>query len=465
MTFPFKKVLVAVDDGAISTQAERVLRHCGAREVIWCVSGRKAMERVELDPNFQLLVVDLRISDPTGATFLQYVRSHQHAQVREASVLILRGAVRRDDLVLMAEIGYLDHVSKTFTDQMFAEKLQELARDRSDPHSERSFSRRYLSQLQAGDFAAAEETLTPRLTKEPASPKLLAYYADLLFRARELDRAEAVARKVLSASPHFLPAMNSLAKILVAKGKHREAVALVEKARELSPQNIERALVLGELHLGADLPEKAEQDFRSVLDLDPVDWRAQYGLGRTLVSQGRIKESRRTLPAQRFTEIASFFNSRAVLLSRSQRYTEAVTAYRNALSIMEDSTRMHQLWFNIALAHYKAQDYERAFEAIEQCARSAPPTFNKLGELMGLIRDKRQDRGPGAVHFSMKAAGANAVRTLPALAQAKQGSEKQKQKAPASAATAPQPQNDEFLLTEDQLDFILGSFKTQGYEL
>jgi Flp pilus assembly protein TadD len=87
----------------------------------------------------------------------------------------------------------------------------------------------------------------------------------------------------------------------MAHGRNAQATVPLEKAKRREPEKTSILEALGIAYFRIRRYAEAEQEFRDILDLRPVDHYAHFALGRCLEKQGRPKE------AVTHYRLASFF--------------------------------------------------------------------------------------------------------------------------------------------------------------
>jgi Flp pilus assembly protein TadD len=75
------------------------------------------------------------------------------------------------------------------------------------------------------------------------------------------------------------------------RGKAAQATVLLEQAREREPDKASIREALGIAYFRAGRTEEAEEEFRVLLELSPVNDYAHYALGRCLEKLGRRAEA------------------------------------------------------------------------------------------------------------------------------------------------------------------------------
>ena len=77
----------------------------------------------------------------------------------------------------------------------------------------------------------------------------------------------------------------------LAKGRAAQATVALEKAKRREPDKASIREALGIAYFRIHNYDKAETEFRAVLELSPSDDYAHYALGRCLEKQGRATEA------------------------------------------------------------------------------------------------------------------------------------------------------------------------------
>jgi tetratricopeptide (TPR) repeat protein len=85
------------------------------------------------------------------------------------------------------------------------------------------------------------------------------------------EKALAAYAESIKINPYFTPAYNNSVKIFIDQKKFFEAIALLEKANETNPQNIQLLYNLGAVYYQSNNKVKAAKYFREALSLDPTN--------------------------------------------------------------------------------------------------------------------------------------------------------------------------------------------------
>jgi tetratricopeptide (TPR) repeat protein len=171
-----------------------------------------------------------------------------HQQSRNDALVAAREAfaLHLDRAALAASLVYLDHHP-------------------NDPEANR-IAASSLSKLAYARRAEPYYGRAGRLTGDEQNARAFA-----LFRAHELDAAEAISRQVLRETPEEPTALRQLALIRFSRGNVVDALALArELSRSADPQaSLVGLAMLGEFSLGAGVEEDVVTSFDEILKRDP----------------------------------------------------------------------------------------------------------------------------------------------------------------------------------------------------
>ena len=134
-------------------------------------------------------------------------------------------------------------------------------------------------------------------------------------------------------------------------GRHKDAVAVLEKAVAIEPENVDYLFRMGLINLKLEKNDKAIDAFRRVLRVQPAHYEASYFLGRSFLKEGSVLEG------------------------------------INALETATQSPRPHvNIYKELGEAYIAAGRYEEAARTLEkagQVRERDPEVFYRLGRLCG----------------------------------------------------------------------------------
>jgi DNA-binding response OmpR family regulator len=139
---------VIEDDQDISNLVKRYLEREGFE--VRTEGGTRDWERVGMDPDIKLLVLDWMLPDQSGLEILKKIRSRTES--RNLPVLMLTARVDDTDVVRALEAGADDYVPKPFSASVLVARVQALLR-RSESLKAEVKSQQHLSLLRLGPLS------------------------------------------------------------------------------------------------------------------------------------------------------------------------------------------------------------------------------------------------------------------------------------------------------------------------
>lgn len=209
----------------------------------------------------------------------------------------------------------------------------------------------------------------------------------------------------------------SLAEQVRRGGDPASAVALYERAAELSDQAPEVMLALGDTRLITGDASGAAQAFRAVLTRKPDDPQALLGLGTADLQQGRIDRAVRSLQtAAPLIDTAVAYNRLGTAYVLSGEFAQAQAAYGTALTHASGDLDIRS---NLALAlalDGQAQRARAEASTITESPLSEPHHMRQQMLVLTLLGDDRSAAtalaGLPAVERDELLADARAIRSI-----------------------------------------------------
>ncbi len=147
-----------------------------------------------------------------------------------------------------------------------------------------------INQLNQGRISQGEAMLSALYKRFPEHPNILFNYGMILSDKGQYNDAINILSKLTEVSPNNAKAWNALAVAHIRDGKRSEAISELEKSYQLDPEDPYTLRNLGALIANESL-ERAVYYFEKAADLLPEDPQAQYGYGKCLKDLGRYDEA------------------------------------------------------------------------------------------------------------------------------------------------------------------------------
>jgi tetratricopeptide (TPR) repeat protein len=113
-----------------------------------------------------------------------------------------------------------------------------------------------------------------------------AHLGDLLHERGRREAAVMEYRRALADANDSVPVMNRLSNVLISLGKDEEALEMLNRAQELSPDHPNIYTNMGRIYLKFKDYKKAEEAFQNSIQISPFDPEIHFGLATALEMQG-----------------------------------------------------------------------------------------------------------------------------------------------------------------------------------
>ena len=235
-----------------------------------------------------------------------------------------------------------------------------------------------------GSGPASPLLLLPLQTRWPDSdvtkiirPQGPYFDALALFRAGKLDEADLRAQQITRANPTQVDAMHLRALIATRRNDFGTAIAIMQRALAIKPQDAVMLSSLGAMHIATGDPVRALSRFIAATKVDPSFSEAHNGAGTALLLQGRFIEAEshfRAILAAKAENLEALLGL-AEALEGQARAGESAEIARKAIAIAPDNVMAH---VRLARALDQLSDFDGCVAAHKQAMAltdKAPQTW------------------------------------------------------------------------------------------
>jgi Flp pilus assembly protein TadD len=184
-----------------------------------------------------------------------------------------------------------------------------------------------------------------------------------LFSASQCREALPAAREMTEKYPDFGLGWAMLGSMFLQAGQTENALAPMQRAAALCPDNPDVHNVLGVALLNAGQPELAEASSRCAIHLKPDYPEAHYNLGMILYRLGRLTEAEASFrfAVQLKPDYLEAFIYLGLTLQDLQRLDEAALIYRHLLDLSPDCIEAHNNLGNTLLSMDRLGEAEASY--------------------------------------------------------------------------------------------------------
>ncbi len=199
-------------------------------------------------------------------------------------------------------------------------------------------------------------------------------YANLLFRQKYFQNAKSLIKALLEENPNNVRATNLLARLLAQEGQLDSSASVLEAGNILSPYNIDRLVLLGDVFFALGNNSKSKSYYEQALELEPAGEKsAKAGLAQVHLSEGDVNTALEIINTSLSEEeAASLFNNAAVHAARTGRIEASLKLYRSTLKILKSPKLKATVYFNLAMAYERIGRRDDSLKAVSKSLELDP---------------------------------------------------------------------------------------------
>ena len=271
-------------------------------------------------------------------------------------------------------------------------EIRELMRETRDLGPVKQLMIKVESLLLKGDLPAAKTILMQLHEKAPTNNRVSLELAEIMIELEEWDAALSLLGTVENGDdPPYARAKHLLARIYLKKGQTEKAVEALEGAQLVNPYNIDRLMQMGEILMTLNKPAEAKEAFGSILDFAPASKPAKIAVSQSMLELGEINEALAFLrDSSSSRELASVFNTSAILAIKRGEHEKAISLYRSAASALGNHPQvMARLMFNMGVGFVKWKKPGKGLECFQK-AVELDPSYDDAKHNLAALREKKK---------------------------------------------------------------------------
>jgi len=332
-----------------------------------------------LETPYTGVVMGWALREGSGLSLLNRIRRHP---VHEFTpILIVSQKLVPADYCLLDELPCTTHLPDTVTLEVLRDTFLALAA-KSNWYRRHSSLIDGVMELAEEDGEKAVSMLRGPLASGPDPVPLGIVVARRLVAHGFARNAEGILRNLLQHNSQCVIALYELGKALYAQGQVAEAMVQFNAAHQLSPQNLGRLCLIGEIALGEGNREAAQKAFRDSLQIDPQDPLATLG-AEAAAGTLRLRPTGADSVA---ISMAGILNGRGVALVRAGKFNEGIASYHAALGVLQRQDMMARVAFNVGLAFLRWQKLAKSLTWFDQASEWSGGTFAKAVRFAAKVR-------------------------------------------------------------------------------
>lgn len=242
--------------------------------------------------------------------------------------------------------------------------------------------------LRNGSTSAAISEAESAARKWERNLYLQAIYADVLAKSNRVEESEQAARSALRRDERFIPAMVSLIKSSLIRGRKELAESILEQAMSIDQKNAELHFIKGKMEQEKERLAEAMKSFQKAVQLRPDFTEARIALGIQYLASGNYQQALEQfqVSARLAPRLVAVHLNLGDAYRANKMWKNAKAEFDKALRMKNDLPEAH---FNLGLMYMSAGADYPGLDSIEAYTR-AISEFNNYRQLMG-SRLKRGD--------------------------------------------------------------------------
>ena len=388
-TYKLKSCVVVDSDESTHVQITESMKKFGNFEIKYFSDAKEACGWMEKNEEPSLIIQEWKLRGLSGSAFVQKIRQLGFYKV---PIVVLSSHVSESDKTLLNEMTVAALIVKPIGDDELFNKLMHILNEQIDPTQSRFLKHEILNNLKQGKIKKAHSIRKKYFALEKI-PSFEKYHvnAEFAFYQEQYAKAKTMAQKSLKENPQNLNVINLMGKILLKLDGYENALVFLEKAKAFSPQNIERLCDISQAAVESGQVEKAEDAIAAGKQLDAdsellneAEANLALRTGQPLDQHGFNQESGTV------TNVVSFLNNRAVMLSKCNKLEESIELYNKSLKSIPASfvdTRA-MISYNLALSYSKKGQLNDSLKLLKEIIRHKEvKIFQKAQSLMKKVEN------------------------------------------------------------------------------
>jgi tetratricopeptide (TPR) repeat protein len=235
------------------------------------------------------------------------------------------------------------------------------------------------------------------MSNNPLLDELLLLIEDLIIENKIQEAIEKVESRLPEFDDHY-EIFNSLSELYLMNDDPQTSLSYLQKALELSPENLDTLELMGDTHFALMNFEIAEISWKKVTEADPKRFNIWYKLGELYYQTGEyVKATRSLINYLEYEEDAAVLS---LLGSIYQKMGNDIECWNNLMRAEELAPTNVKILVQIGEVYFDLDNFERAEEYFKKATKAEPssiPAWFQLGKTYEALQDFTQ-----AIHAFVK---------------------------------------------------------------
>lgn len=326
-----------------------------------------------------LLIIDWNVGDQEVVKVLSFNRKRHPDQMRP--ILLIVDKVSDQIIATAAEYSVTQIFSEEPTLKNLGARLTSLIMVDALPSDIKKVLNEVEEARKIEDWKLSLVKLQKALAKHPNNQRLKCEAAESLIYMKDYDNALKILEPFKSGKPPYLRGMHMLGRCLLKLGRADEAQSVLSTTMLFNPHDTDRLVELGRALFQLDRYQEANNQFDAALAIESNNHDALIGKSQVAMMDGDANDALAILQeVSTPLEMASIFNTCAVLTMRKGKHDAGMGLYRTAMKAIGNNSKLQaRLYFNMGIGYRRRGQKEKAKSCYET-ALKLDPKFKKAHE-------------------------------------------------------------------------------------
>lgn len=358
-------------DSSVASQVGQLMKANKVEKFESFTDSSQAWDWLSANPEPDLLIQEWRLPGLSGAALLQRVRNKGYVDV---PIVLLSSLLTPSDGPLLSEMSVSNVVQKPFTNDALLTGLRWTVVQENLPTDYKSLQKKILRHLKRGEITEARQAKVKLFSLKEISEGTKKYIeAEFHYFEKDFEKAKSMAiESIKLMGKDSLHGLNVLGRSLLNLKEYAAAERVLEQAQKLSPQNFGRLMDIAEMKIAKNQGTEALALVDQAKQIDGSNKKVTSAEIRAAISANDTdRAGKLMLNADSLSTLVSYMNNRAVALSRTGRYKEAVGLYKSTFDSLPQSEKKTkaQVLYNLSLCHCRNNQLQDAKTVLDALAK------------------------------------------------------------------------------------------------
>ena len=379
--------LVVEDNLSTLTMLVNMLANIGYQNVVTARNGKEAWGEIQAnEPMIDIVLSDMLMPEEDGLQLLQRIRNSE--EFWHLPFIMITCVDDMDRIMSVTEEHVDAYLVKPVTEAVVRQKIYSAIKKAYDPDPYHRALFKGKKHLREGQHEIAIQSLQEARDLQPGQSATYFNLAQALEKVGKMEEAEENYKRCKDCSNDlYVRSLDGLARIYQYKGDYANALDVLKKGIEISPNTPDRHMDLALQLRAVGNKSEAKASLTRALRLSRKQATLPQKYIEACLDFGMDKEAEAIMQRNMSDDVEDIvlLNQMGIICRRRKEFERAKKYYRRALEIRPDDESLN---YNYAVLLVDLKDYKAARSHLYHVLRENPDSENALSLIIKL--DKRE---------------------------------------------------------------------------